>query len=168
MAQRILIAEEDDRLRETLASRLKRRGTDLQEASDTATAAEILNRSQIDVAVIGLVGFDSDGLELLKICRAIRPPAEVILLVGKDQGSLAIEGMKLGAFRDAQLPIHVESLQEMIHEAHATGARRRRRKKRSVVGALSEVFAAVTFAEHGEFETAKEISGRDPAKKDEE
>ncbi len=168
MAERILIAEEDDRLREVLAHRLRRLGADVQNASDTATAAEILNRNEIDVAVIGLVGFESDGLELLKICRLIKPPAEVILLVGKHQGSLAIKGMKLGAFRDAQLPIHVESLQEMIHEAYVTGANRNRQRKRSVAGALSDIFAAVTFAEHGEFETAKEISGHGRADNDAE
>ena len=168
MAVRILIAEEDDGLRETLASRLRRRGADVQQASDTATAAEIVNRDKIDVAVIGLVGFHRDGLELLKMCRAIEPPAEVILLVGKDQGSLAIQGMKLGAFRDAQLPIHVESLHRIIQEAYAAGATRQRQKKRSVARALSDIFAAVTFAEHGEYETAKEIGSQDPAEPDEE
>jgi DNA-binding NtrC family response regulator len=164
MAERILIAEEDDCLRESLASRLRRGGADVQEASDAAAAAEIINRSEIDVAVIGLVGFESDGLDLLKICRSIERPAEVILLVEKHQGSLAIKGMRLGAFRDAQLPIHVESLREIIHEAYAAGTKMPRRGKRHGVGDLSETIAAATFAEHGEFQAAKEPIGRDPGK----
>lgn len=164
MAERILIAEEDDGLREALASRLRRHGADVQEASDTATAAEIVNGSDIDVAVIGLVGFESDGLELLKMCRSNDPPAEVILLVGKHQGVLAIKGMRLGAFRDAQLPLHVESLQGIIQEACAAGLKKRQIRKRRVIGALSEIFAAVTFAEHGEFETAKELVGHSAKK----
>lgn len=124
MTERILIAEEDDSLRKALVSRLRQGAADVQEASDTESAAEILSRNEIDVAVIGLAGFGSEGLDLLKMCLSIESPAQVILLVGKHQGALAIQGMKLGAFRDAQLPIHVESLKEIIREAYEAGAKR--------------------------------------------
>lgn len=162
MAERILIAEHDDGLRETLASRLRHSGAYVQEASDTESAADILSRIEIDVAVIGLAGFGSAGLQLLKVCRLIQPPTEVILLVGKHQGSLAITGMKLGAFRDAQLPIHVESFREIIHEA--CQARRKRlgkKAKRRFLDAWPDIFAAATFAQHGEFETARQLADRE-------
>lgn len=165
MVERILIAETDEGLREVLASRLRHAGADVREASDTEAAAEILSGNEIDVAVIGLVGLESEGLELLKMCRSIQSPPEVILLVGKHQGALAIKGMKLGAFRDAQLPIHVESLRKIIHEACRARTKEPRRKKPGLLGGLSEIFAAVTFAEHGEFETARELQDPDPPKK---
>lgn len=158
MAQRILIAEEDDGVREALAARLRQGGAEVHEAADIESATEILGRKKIDAAVIGLAGFEHKGLDLLKICRAAKPPTEVILLVAKHQGSLAITGMKLGAFRDLQLPIHVESLREIIGQAcRARAKSRRRKKKRRIFSALPDVFAAITFAEHGEFKTAEEI-----------
>ncbi len=158
MAERILIAEEDDDLREALAFRLRQGGSDVRDVSDTQTAAEILAHGQIDVAVIGLTGFENDGLELLKKARSAHRPPEVILLVGKHQGSLAIRGMKLGAFRDAQLPIHVESLRQMIREA-CRARRKKASRKRRLIEAWPKIFAAVTFAEAGEPETAKELQG---------
>jgi DNA-binding NtrC family response regulator len=159
MAERILIAEEDDGLREALAFRLRQGGNDVRDVSDTQTAAEILAHGQVDVAVIGLTGFENDGLELLKKARSAHRPPEVILLVGKHQGSLAIRGMKLGAFRDAQLPIHVESLRQMIREACRARRKKSSRKKRRLIEAWPKIFAAVTFAEAGEPETAKELQG---------
>jgi len=167
MAIRILIAEEDDDLRDALASRLRQPGDDVREASDTESAVDILNGNEIDVAVIGLEGFGREGLDLLKMCRSARYPAEVILLVGKHQGSLAIRGMKLGAFRDAQLPIHVESLREIVQEACEARAQRVHRKKRRLRRRWSDVFAAVTFAEAGEFEVAKQFRDSGPGKKTE-
>jgi DNA-binding NtrC family response regulator len=164
MAARILIAEEDDDLREALASRLRQPGNDVREASDTESAVGILSGNEIDVAVIGLEGFDREGLELLKMCRSARYPAEVILLVGKHQGSLAIRGMKLGAFRDAQLPIHVESLREIVYEAYEARVQKMHRKKRRLRKRWSDIFAAVTFAEAGEFEVAQQLHDRDPGK----
>lgn len=164
MAGRILIAEQDDALREALVARMKSSGHDVFQAPDTETAAEIVNRERIDVAVIGLAGFENEGLDLLRLSRSIQSPPEIILLVGKHQGNLAIKGMKLGAFRDAQLPIHVESLQKIVQEAFEAG--KGQRKKSRIVGALSKIFAAGAFAEHGEYDTAKEIAGHEVKKTD--
>jgi two-component system NtrC family response regulator len=159
MAERVLIAEEDDGLREALASRLRQGAVRVHEASDIGSATEILSRNKIDVVVVGLAGFESDGLELLKMIKRIQPQVEVVLLVGKHQGSLAITGMKLGAFRDAQLPIHVESFRKIIQEAFNARKERLGRNKRRFLTSWPKLFAAVTFAEHGEFETAIDIQG---------
>ena len=169
MAERILIAEEDDGLRRTLASKLRRHGVVVYEASDTDTAGLILNSNQVHVVVIGMAGFGNAGLDLLRSSKEMQPLANVILLVGKHQGSFAIQGMKLGAFRDAQLPIHFESLWEIICEALKTKKTNvRRSKRRKILNALPNIFAAVTFAEHGEFETAQEFENLGRSEPDEE
>jgi DNA-binding NtrC family response regulator len=166
MVKRILIAEQDDGVREALAARLRKGGAVVYDASDADSASEVLSAAEIDVAVIGMAGFGSEGLHLLKLCRSFEPPTEVILIVDKDQGSLAITGMKLGAFRDVQAPVHVESLQEIIGQAYDVRRKERRRSKRRVVSGLPKLFAAITFAEHGEFETAEQIREKGSATTD--
>jgi DNA-binding NtrC family response regulator len=82
--------------------------------------------------------------------------------VGKHQGALAITGMKLGAFRDVQTPIHFEALRDIIKQAYkARTKKKRKRAARRLIGAAPRIFAAITFAEHGEFETAKKCLDSD-------
>ncbi len=168
MAERILIAEENDGVREALAARLRQGGAGIYEAADTDSAAEILTADDIDVAVIGMSGFGDKGFRLLKMCRSAEPPTEVILIVGKNQGSLAITGMKLGAFRDVQAPVHVESLREIISQACAARRKARRRARKRRLSGLPQLFAAIAFAEYGEHDTADEIRKRPTEPRDED
>jgi DNA-binding NtrC family response regulator len=70
--------------------------------------------------------------------------------------------MKLGAYRDVQTPIHLEELRDIIKQAcKARKKKRRKRAARRFIGAAPRIFAAVTFAEHGEFDTAKKCLDSD-------
>ncbi len=161
MGERILIAEGDDGLREALAARLREEGATVFSASDVDTAIGIIGSNEVDVTLIGLPGFEKEGLRLLKACKSADQPSQAILLVGKHQGALAITGMKLGAFRDVQTPIHFEALRGIIKDAYKARKKNKKKLKRRLIGAAPRIFAAITFAEHGEFETAKKMQEPD-------
>ncbi len=87
------------------------------EACEEAKALQILRRKDVDVVLLGLSGFKTTALALLKEAKEIRPTCEVILMNVSDELTLSMEAMKLGAFDDLWAPIEMETLVGRVREA---------------------------------------------------
>jgi DNA-binding NtrC family response regulator len=158
MTAKLLIVESDDLFRQNLARSFTSAGLKVYPADFAQQAEEIIRQRDCDVVLIGLPGLGREGLHLLRNVKEMRPFTEVILITGNEQLALSIEGMKLGAFDDFRIPLDMKLLLDRVHEAYRTKKENLKAKKKSFIQRCQEYLVAVSFAEEGEFDTARQIS----------
>lgn len=157
MAGTVLIVETDQAFRHNLAEWITGSGFRSCLAADGPEGERMVRKEEFDVAVIGLLGLEREGLGLLRFIKELHPFTEVILIASREQLHLSIEGMKLGAFDDLRPPIDRDELLSRVHDACRTRRRNRRAGKKSIRKRLQDLFVATTFAEAGEFDTVREL-----------
>jgi DNA-binding NtrC family response regulator len=114
---RILIADDHDALRRGLLRGLSGAGHEVEEASNGNAAIERLHEGYFDVVLSDLKMGGSDGLDVLRTCRALHPTTAVILMTAFGSVSTAVEAMKAGAFDYVQKPFEIEEMEVKIEKA---------------------------------------------------
>jgi DNA-binding response OmpR family regulator len=114
---RLLVIEQDNLLRDNLVHHLCHRGFTVFAGTTREEVDHILRYNAIDVALLGLGGLRRQGMALLSLIRSESPGTEVILMTPSDCLQLSIEGMKLGAFDDIQVPYDIDLLCTKIKKA---------------------------------------------------
>jgi DNA-binding NtrC family response regulator len=114
---RLLIVDDDETLRETLAARFQRQGMTVATAANVATARELGQTQIFDVALLDLHLPDGSGVELLGQLKASQPEMEALLLTGHGSLESAIQAMKLGAYDYLTKPFHLPELEIHIEKA---------------------------------------------------
>jgi two-component system response regulator FlrC len=102
---KILVADDEEGLREFIAEALEDDGHTVARAADGAAAAELLARESFDLLITDLKMPRIDGLSLLRRARVDQPEMEVIMLTAHGSVDTAVDAMKLGAFVYLQKPI---------------------------------------------------------------
>jgi two-component system response regulator FlrC len=102
---KILVADDEEGLREFIAEALEDDGHTVARAADGAVAAELLARESFDLLITDLKMPRIDGISLLRRARADQPELEVIMLTAYGSVDTAVDAMKLGAFDYLQKPI---------------------------------------------------------------
>ena len=98
MADRILIVDDDDALRDSLQLVLATEGYQVSAAADGTAALAQIEASPIDVVLCDLRMPGLDGLELIPQLLRRAPGSTVILMSAYGTADLAIEAMQLGAY----------------------------------------------------------------------
>jgi DNA-binding response OmpR family regulator len=88
-----------------------------------------------------------DGMEVLRQVRKVYPNIQVIILTGHGTEKHEEEAKRLGAFDYLEKPVNLDVLVKKMKAAY-------RRK-------LEDTMVAATFAEAGDFESAKKIMDED-------
>ncbi|MGE5175557.1 MAG: sigma-54-dependent transcriptional regulator [Hyphomicrobiales bacterium] len=103
---RILIADDEEGIREFVAEALEDEGHTTIRAADGQAAAARLSRESFDLVITDLkMPGAIDGMALLRKVRADQPEAEVVVLTAHGTVETAVEAMKLGAFDYLQKPL---------------------------------------------------------------
>ena len=143
----VLVVDDEQLIRWSLAERLKADGLDVIEA---ATAQEALDRFGPDVDLV-LLDYrlpDSDGLRVLKKMKAAQPDVPIILLTAFSSIETAVEAMKHGAYHYANKPFNLEEIALVVAKALETTALRREvralRASRSEPYSLSRIVGEAT------------------------
>lgn len=119
----VLIAEDENSIREFVAINLKAAGYNVFEAENGKKALELFDNAQItiDIALIDIMMPVMDGFELCKILRERNAETGIIFLSAKTQETDKINGLALGAddyitkpFSTSELIARVESLYRRI------------------------------------------------------
>ena len=139
MADRILIVDDDDALRESLQLVLLAEGYEVDCAASGEEALERLDDQPTDIILCDLRMPGMDGLELLPELRRRLPGATSILMSAYGDGDLAIEAMKRGAYDYLAKPFHPSEVLLTIRKAQEREHLRRqndllRRDVRRAVG----------------------------------
>jgi DNA-binding NtrC family response regulator len=120
----VLVIESHESFRRQIVHHLRLEACHVIEVCEESTALAILRKKDIDVVLLGLHGFKTTALALLREIKMIRPASEVILMNVTDGLSLSMEAMKLGAFDDLWAPIEMETLVSRVNEAFKRKQRR--------------------------------------------
>jgi DNA-binding response OmpR family regulator len=155
MAGTVLIVETNPAFRQSLAHWLADSGFRSWLARDGLEAEQIARKEEFEVAIIGLLGLEREGLSLLRSIKELHPFTQVILIASRDQLHLSIEGMKLGAFDDLRPPIDGDLLLSRVRDAFRVRKRNLRVGRKSIRKRFQDLFVAATFAEAGEFDAVK-------------
>jgi two-component system response regulator FlrC len=102
---RILIADDEEGLREFLREALEDEGHVVLTARDGQEALDEARRHGFDVLVTDLKMPRLDGIELVRRLRAEQPELEILVLTAHGTVDSAVEAMRLGAFDFVQKPL---------------------------------------------------------------
>lgn len=113
----ILIVDDKQKVRDSLALSLKERGFTPYKASSLKEGWESVQIEEIQLALIDICLGDEDGLDLLRKIRNHNLAIPVIMFTGFGTIETAIEAIKLGAFNYLQKPVKIEQLVVSINTA---------------------------------------------------
>ncbi len=98
MADRILIVDDDEALRESLALVLAAEGHEVSEAADAEQALERAAATPVDVVLCDLRMPGMDGMQLLPELVRRLPDSTIIMMSAYGTDDLAIEALQRGAY----------------------------------------------------------------------
>ena len=106
----ILIADDEEAFRSTVAALLEGAGYKVQTTSDGVQAINALQQRSFDALLLDVKMPKVDGLELLKFAKDNFPSAEVIMVTGFDDVKIAVQCMRLGAYDYITKPYSADEL----------------------------------------------------------
>lgn len=116
---RVLIVDDEEDFRKTLAGRLELRDLKPDTAVGGKEALEFVReQAEPDVMVLDLRLPGLDGLEVLRQAKKACPDIEVIVLTGYGTAAAEAEARKLGAFDYLHKPVTIDALAEKIKSAY--------------------------------------------------
>src|SRR5579872_2291008 len=115
----ILVVDDEQLIRWSLASRLSDEGHKVVEAE---TVAEALRRHRegVDLVLLDYKLPDGDGLSALQSMKAADPDVPVILLTAVTNVETAVEAMKRGAYHYANKPFNLDEIALLVEKALET------------------------------------------------
>ncbi len=149
---KVLLVDDEVDFVKTLAKRLEMRELKADTVYSGEQAVSFTKEEEPDVMVLDLRMPGMDGMEVLRQIKKAYPNTQVIILTAHGTEKDREEAEKLGVYDFLKKPVDIETLVDKIKGAY---------KKK-----LELTMSAITFAEAGEFDTARKIlKGEEEEKK---
>ncbi len=113
----VLLVDDEDALRSTLANELTSEGFKVKEADDGDIAIDMVKKEDFDVVLLDIKMPHVDGFEVLKFVKSHHPATKVIMLTAFGDMQNAIQSLKLGASDFASKPYDFHDLLATIARA---------------------------------------------------
>jgi two-component system, OmpR family, phosphate regulon response regulator OmpR len=136
---KILVVDDDARIRDLLRRYLAQEGFDVIQAEDGKALSRILLRDTVDLIVLDLMMPGEDGLSICRRLRAANDRTPIIMLTAKGEDVDRIVGLEVGADDYLSKPFNPRELLARIH------AVLRRRPTPEVPGAPSSDNETIQF-----------------------
>ena len=94
---RVLVVDDSERVRKTLATGLRAHGMAVETAADGAEALALLNGLPFDVTVLDLMMPRVDGVQVLKTLKSRSAKPRILVLSARDQVQDRVDALNLGA-----------------------------------------------------------------------
>ena len=114
---KVLLIDDEERFRTSLAQRLTRRGFTVSEVGDPEDGIRMMRQERPDVVVLDRKMPKMNGEEVLRELKRISPEVQVIMLTGHASMSSATETGRLDAFAYLEKPCETEALVSSIRAA---------------------------------------------------
>ena len=114
MVKELLILDDDNALRRTLARAMTQRGFSVMQAASVKEAREQVNLSAPDFAVLDLKLEDGNGLEIVTLLRNLRPECRIIILTGFGNIATAVAAVKAGALDYLPKPANPDAIEQAL------------------------------------------------------
>ena len=115
---KLLIVDDESRFLSAIATRLRKRGFDVETATNGPDAIALAREQKFDLALLDLKMPQMDGGEVLRILKSEHAFLEAIILTGHGSLESAVELTKLGAFGYLPKPYELEKLIEVLKDAY--------------------------------------------------
>ena len=147
---KVLLVDDEEEFVKTLAERIEMREVKSKVALNGEEALKTMDEDLPDVMVLDLKMPGIDGLEVLRRAKKAYPGVQIIMLTGHGSEKDEKEARRLGVFEYLQKPVEFEKLMRTITKAYKSK--------------FESSMVAASFAEAGEFETAKKIMDEEDKK----
>jgi DNA-binding NtrC family response regulator len=107
---KILVCDDQEMMRDSLASTLAREGHEVVAATDGAVALEKITERRFDLLITDMKMPRMTGIELLAEAKRLRPDLPVIMMTAFATVQTAVEALKLGAYDYIQKPFDGEEI----------------------------------------------------------
>lgn len=115
MSAKVLLVDDDVRLRQMTAEFLQRHGIESEGVSTAAAALRALSRQAFDLVVLDLMLPDEDGIALCRRLRGAASPLPIIILSAKGDDVDRIIGLEVGADDYLAKPCNLRELVARIY-----------------------------------------------------
>ncbi|MFK7928966.1 MAG: response regulator transcription factor [Myxococcota bacterium] len=115
---RLLLVDDDDRLRPRLARALRDRGLDVIEAA-TPEQALLGHDPPPDRCVLDLRLGDASGMDLLPALQERFPAMQIVIMTGYGSIATAVEAMRMGARNYVSKPVSADGILAAFDPGHA-------------------------------------------------
>ena len=115
---RLLLVDDEEDFRRTIARRLEKRGFSPSQAGNGEECLSIMERMPMDVVVLDVRMPGMNGIEVLGRIKKSYPGTEVIMLTGHATTQDGVDGIKIGAFDYLSKPVELEHLLGKIRQAY--------------------------------------------------
>jgi two-component system nitrogen regulation response regulator NtrX len=175
----ILIIDDEESIRETLAGVLKDDGYDVVTAASGQAGLDMLQEAQPALALLDIAMPAMDGIETLRRFKDVRPDIPVIMISGHGTIETAVKTTKMGAYDFIEKPLSLErvslavrhGLDEQRLREENESLKKRIERRYEIVGESKEIKALrqqIARAGpsngwvliHGESGTGKELVAR--------
>ncbi len=110
---RILVADDEEAIRDTYAEILRSAGHEVDLAADGDDVLEKVRHAAYDMVMTDLVFAPTDGIEVLKEVKRIRPATLVVVFTGHAAVDNVMNAFRSGAFDFLEKPVPREKLLEL-------------------------------------------------------
>jgi len=139
---RILLVDDEDGIRFTLGTLLKKEGYLVDLAANLAEARSFLQTTRYDLAFIDIMLADESGIDLLREIKESAQVTQVVMFTGCPQVESAAEAVRLGAFDYMTKPVRFETLIAVTR--HALGTKALSDERERYRANLDAIFRTVT------------------------
>jgi len=113
---RLLVVEDDPRLREAIVDTLMIKGHEVSEAANGVDAAAIIANQQLDLVLSDINMPGMDGLELLDKIKTAHPWLPVVLMTAYGDVGQAVKAMQRGANDYLMKPFELPELDKLLQQ----------------------------------------------------
>lgn len=115
--RRILVADDDDLVRQLLTRYLTGQGMEVDTARDGQEALELFSRHPFDLVISDLRMSGIDGLQLLHAIKGLNPRVPFIFISGYGDIPTVVETLKAGADNFLGKPLEMAELAKVVKQA---------------------------------------------------
>ena len=119
MSEKVLMVDDEKEFLEIMSERMKARDINVTTATSADQALEIIENESFDAIILDFMMPGMDGMDALKVIKAKKPEAQIILLTGYATVEKSVEAMKIGATDFIEKPVDLAVLAEKIKNAKA-------------------------------------------------
>lgn len=118
--RRLLIVDDDNALRRTLARSMESRNFDVTVAESVADAMMQIANTPPDYAILDLKLEDGHGLEVVEKLRSVRPECRIIILTGFGNIATAVAAVKAGALDYLPKPANPDEIERALLQSEGS------------------------------------------------